>query len=265
MATGFSSFDDDVKAGQVSPNVGAAVPIELPPELQRHGVLWPNPADQVSDHSAEGAPWVPAAGTINQPTEPPMGPMPMGHHDADSVPFDAQAAVDPVSGDQIAAPATANHAGLDGSYWDPGDDGPGLNTPPNSWAQINIGKPFTVNQGSSEHRNLLSSTSYDAATGRRVMIPDAPSAPHEIYGSQHNTRPRQIPSEVGPLFDWAWPAGPQFSDDPGYWGVMAGMPDMSQRPHGSVAAQMPDDPYVANATGQPAPAAAAVPEAIWEF
>jgi hypothetical protein len=234
------SFDDEVAAGAVSPTVGAAVPAELPPELQRHGMLWPNPADQVSDHSAEGAPWVPAAGTINQPTEPPMGPMPMAVHDGPSVPFDAQAAVDPISGDQIAAPATANHED-DGLQWFEEERSPVVGAAPN------IGRPFTINQGSSEQRHLASSVSWDAATGRRVMIPDAPSAPHEIYGSDHYTRPRMIPYELPALFDWAWPQGPQFWEDPGYYGVSASMPDLAQRPHGSVAAQMPDDPYVAGA------------------
>jgi hypothetical protein len=236
------SFDSDVAAGAVSPTVGAALPIELPPELQRRGMLWPNPGDQVSDHSAEGAPWVPAAGTINQPSVPPQGPMPMGDHRGPSVPFDAQAEVDATSGDQIAAPATANH------------DGTGRQLPVVG-AAPNIGKPFTVKQGSGEVRHLFSQA-WDAMTGRRVNPPDAPSAPHELYGSQHHTRPRMTGYEVGPLFDWAWPAGQQFSNDPGYYGVQAYEPNMTRRPVGAVAAQMPDDPYVANAVGQPAPAGA---------
>jgi hypothetical protein len=168
--------------------------------------------------------------------------MPMADHRGPSVPFDAQAEVDATSGDQIAAPATANHDGTGRQISVVG-------------AAPNIGKPFTVKQGSGEVRHLFSQA-WDAMTGRRVNPPDAPSAPHELYGSQHYTRPRMTGYEVGPLFDWAWPAGQQFSNDPGYYGVQAYEPNMARRPVGAVAAQMPDDPYVANAVGQPAPAGA---------
>jgi hypothetical protein len=232
----WNSFDDDIAAGAVSPAVGAAVPIELPPELQGHGTLWPTPAEQVSDHSAEGAPWQATARSI--PQDPPMGPLPVADHDGAWVPFDAQVAVDSVNGNQIGAAASPNHQGTGAALAAPN----GIPV---------IGQPFTVK--TAETRTLA--TDQFDATGKRLNPPDAPSAPHELYGSQHYTRPRMTPYEVGALFGWAWPQGESFTNNPGYYGVEGYQPDMSARPQGAVVAQMPDDPYVAAAVPGPAPSA----------
>jgi hypothetical protein len=253
---GFTSFDDDTAAGAVDASVGGAVPIELPPELQDYGMLWPNPGDQVSDHSAEGAPWVAAAGTDNQPSVPPQGPLWRARHTTGAwVPFDANAAQDSITGAQIAAAPSPNHRGTDGQGWNPGAWGP-HGTQPNAWPQNNIGKPFTVNQGSGETRTLATDQWDD--TGKRVNPPDAPSAPHQLYGSQHYTRPRLIPFALAALFNWNWAESQQFTDDPGYYGVQGAEPDMAPRPQGAVAAQMPSDPYVAAAV--PGAVTAAVPD-----
>lgn len=235
------SFDAQVAAAATDPTAGGAVPVELPPEQQRHGVLWPTPADQVSDHSAEGAPWLPAARGV--PQDPPQGPLWSASHAGDQVEFSAQQDVDPTSGQAISAPAVSQvHDGTDGDPWDPGDWGPNF-TQPQAWPQINIGAPFTVNQGGREVRHLA--TDQWDPTGKRVSPPDAPSAPHEIYGSQHDTTPRFIPFQVSALFANVADSN-QFTVNPGYWGVQGSMPDMSPRPRGAVAAQPPSDPYVAD-------------------
>lgn len=240
MADAFTSFDSDTAAG-ADPTVGGAVPIELPPEQQRYGTLWPTPAEMVSDHSAEGAPWLPTARSI--PQDPPQGPLWSADHDALAVEYDAQQALDPLSGQGISGPAVS---GI--------HDGTGR-----ALAAVNgkpdIGTPFTVNQGSRESRHLV--TDQWDPTGRRVSPADAPSAPHEIYGSEHFTTPRFIPFEAGALFDNVG-SGNQFAvNNPGYWGVRAGVPNLSARPQGAVAAQPPSDPYVANAVGS-VPAAVAI-------
>lgn len=237
----FTSFDQDSAAGAVSPTVGGAIPLELPAELQREGTLWPTPADQVSDHSAEGAPWQAAARDV--PQDPPQGALWQASHDGPSVPYSAQVALDPLTGADVAAAATGNHDG----------DGQALQL---AAALPRMGKPFTVNQGGSTFRHLISQA-WDALTGMRVNPGDAPSAPHELYGSQHGTRPRLVPaSDQGPLFSWAWPAGNVFpTNDPGYYGVQAYPPDASPRPQGSVTAQLPSDPFTYQT--QPGPAAAA--------
>ncbi|HXC83873.1 MAG TPA: hypothetical protein VNV62_18650 [Trebonia sp.] len=243
MADSFS-FDAQVAAAATDPTAGGAVPVELPPEQQRHGVLWPTPAEMVSDHSAEGAPWLPAARAV--PKDPPQGPLWAASHAGEQVGYSAQQDVDPVSGQAISAPAVAAiHDGTDGGPWDPGDWGAN-HSQPNAWPQLNIGTPFTLNQGSRETRTLA--TDQWDATGKRVSPPDAPSAPHEIYGSRHYTVPRFIPFEAGALFSNVADSN-QFTVNPGYWGVNGSVPDMSPRPHGAVAAQMPTDPYVADAVG----------------
>jgi hypothetical protein len=172
-----------------------------------------------------------------------------------AVQFDAQQRVDTISGDGISAGATGNHQGDDGGAWDPADWGD-YNAQPNAWPQINIGQPFTVNQGSGETRTLA--TDEWDSTGKRVNPPDAPSAPHEVYGSQHNTTPRLIPYEVGALFDNVADSN-QFTRNPGYWGVQGGMPDTSLRPQGAVAAQQPDDPYVAQSVAAAGPGGVPIP------
>ena len=248
MADSFS-FDSQVAASATDPTAGGAVPIELPPEQQRLGTLWPNPSDMVSDHSAEGAPWLPTA--RNVPKDPPQGPLWRASHAGPQVEYGAQQDTDPVSGQAISAPFISEiHDGDDGSTWDAGDWG-AHNAQPNAWPQANIGRPFTVNQGSRETRTLA--TDQWDATGKRVNPPDAPSAPHEIYGSQHFTVPRFIPFEVGALFDNVADSN-QFTVNPGYWGVNGSVPNMAPRPFGAVAAQPPDDPYVASAVGVLPPA-----------
>lgn len=243
MADSFS-FDAQVAAAASDPTAGGAVPVELPPEQQRHGVLWPTPAEMVSDHSAEGAPWLPTARDI--PKDPPQGPLWRASHAGQQVEFAAQQDVDKTSGQAISAPAVSEiHDGTDGDPWDPADWGPN-SSQPYAWPKINIGQPFTVNQGGGETRTLA--TNEWDPTGKRVNPPDAPSAPHEIYGSQHDTMPRFVPFQVGHLVSNVADSN-QFSVSPGYWGVQASVPDMSPRPQGAVAAQMPTDPYVANAVG----------------
>jgi hypothetical protein len=251
------AFDSDVAAG-TDPTAGGAVAFELPPDLQARGVLWPSPAGQVSDHSAEGAPWVPAAGTMGGgygwEFGPPGGGAPpkpefTADHSGPSVPFNA-AGEESYYGQTMGPAPGWNHDGADGSYWNPGDDGPKGNSAPNAWPLVNLGQPFTVDQGSAEHRTLA--TDQWDPTGKRVNPADAPSAPHELYGSQHYTRPRMTPYELPALFDWAWAQGQQFQPGGGYWLVNADQPNMAPRPQGSVAAQMPDDPYVAETVAGPA-------------
>lgn len=235
---GFTSFDED-QATAADPAAAGAIPAELPSVLQVHGQLWPTPAEQISDHSAEGAPWQAAARAI--PTDPPMGPLWAASHDQDVPPYDAAAA--PARG-QIMGPQPGwNHQGA----------GRALGAPN---GKPNIGRPFTVGQGALEIRTLA--TDQWDPTGKRINPADAPSAPHELYGSKHYTRPRMTPFQLGALFNWNWAEAQQFTDDPGYWGVQGAEPNMAPRPQGAVAAQMPDDPYVADAV--PAAVTPAVPD-----
>jgi hypothetical protein len=223
------SFDAQVAAAASDPTAGGAVPIELPADQQQYGTLWPTPAEMVSDHSAEGAPWQPTARDI--PTDPPQGPLWTANHDGPAVEFDAN--------NWQREPALPVH------------DGRGHQLPaPNG--KPYIGQPFTVNQGGSEVRHLA--TDQWDSTGKRVSPVDAPSAPNEIYGSQHDTTPRFIPFQVGALFDNVADSN-QFTVNPGYWGVAGSVPDLAPRPQGAVAAQMPSDPYVAAYPGAPGPAA----------
>lgn len=221
------SFDAETAAGS-DPTAGGAVPVELPPEQQRYGMLWPTPADMVSDHSAEGAPWLPAARGI--PTDPPMGPLWTADHGGPAVPT--------TGNNWQSHPSAGEH------------DGRGGQLPAPNGLPV-IGAPFTVDQGGGEVRHLA--TDQWDPTGKRVSPPDAPSAPHEIYGSQHDTTPRFIPFQVGALFDNIADSN-QFTRNPGYWGVSGAMPDTSLRPQGAVAAQPPSDPFVAATPGgMPAP------------
>jgi hypothetical protein len=258
MADAFTSFDSDAAAG-ADPTVGGAVPIQLPPEQQRHGTLWPTPAEMVSDHSAEGAPWLPTARDV--PKDPPQGPLWRASHDGPQAEYSAQERTDPVSGQGIGAGAlSALHDGTDGDPWDAGDWGP-HSAQPVAWPKLNIGQPFTANQGSRESRHLR--TDQWDPTGKQVLPADAPSAPHEIYGSQHDTTPRFTPFAPGVLVANV-ASGNQFpSRNPGYWGVQASVPNLAPRPQGAVTAQMPSDPYVADSVGTPAPVAAV--DYGWEF
>ena len=214
---GFSSFDDDVAAGSASQNAGAALPVgELPQDQQRYGTLTPNPAEFVSDHSAEGAPWLPTARDI--PQDPPQSPLWRANHDGPSVPADA--------GNNQRGIDSAPHAGSDSKY---------------AYGLLNIGRPFLAVQNRVRH---LRTSVYDA-TGRIVNPADAPSAPTQIWNSEHNTAPRWIGFDVAPLFD-NYGSGPTFSvkpDNP--YGVSDSMPDSAPRQYGSVLASEPDNPYVA--------------------
>lgn len=223
--TAWQTFDDQAAAAATG---GAAF---LPPELQRHGVTWPSPAEHVSDHSAEGAPWQPAPGTRNQPTVPPLGPMWRADHDGPSY---------PATSDRNQAEAAVR-----------GHDGHQL---PQAYpaGRPNIGRPFVIEV--TRFLRHLATDLWDP-TGKRISPPDAPSAPVQIYGSEHDTTPRQVPYEVTPLFGWAWPAGPRFSRNPGYLGVSASVPDTSARPQGAVAARPPSDPQVAQAAPSAGPLA----------
>lgn len=226
---GFTSFDDDVAQWEAAPDG------ELLPEAQQQrGLNWPTPAEQVSDHGAEGAPWQAAAGTINQPTVPPIGPLWRADHAGPSVPATSE--------HNQAAPATRPHGGHQRPQAYP-------------TGRANIGQPFTVKVR--RFMRHLATDQWDP-TGKRVSPVDAPSAEVDIYGSQHYTVPRMIPYEVAPLFDWSWAAGDQFSANPGYLGVNADPPDMAPRPFGAVAAQLPDDPLVAQPVLQQPGAAAPV-------
>jgi hypothetical protein len=238
---GFTSFDED-QASAADPQTAGAIPAELPSSLEVYGTLWPTPADQVSDHSAEGAPWQATARAI--PVDPPMGPLWQASHDGPAVPYDASGE-ESYYGQTDGPQPGWNHQGTDGQPWDVASWGPN-STQPNAWPQLDIGQPFTVDQGSAEHRTLA--TDQWDPTGKRVNPADAPSAPHELYGSKHYTRPRMIPFQLGALFNWNWADGDQFpSTDPGYYGVQAYEPNLAPRPQGAVAAQEPDAPYVASA------------------
>jgi len=223
---GFQTFDEQTASSGLSPDARL-----LPGNLQVHNPAWPTPADQVSDHGAEGAPWQAAPGTINQPSTPPLGPLWMADHDGPTV--------GAVSPDNQLAAATRPHSG----HQKPQAYPTGV---------VNLGHPFTA-----KIKRLIRHLATDRwdDTGKRVSPPDARSAEVQIYGSQHFTVPRMIGYEAAPLFSWAWAASDQFSEFPGYLGVHAGVPNLAPRPSGAVAAQSPDDPFVARAEGQAQPAA----------
>lgn len=240
------------------PTFGGAIAYELPGSRQTLGPASPNPTAQISDHSAEGAPWVGAAGNFErqagwawQATGSELAQSEyLGDHDEPTPAYSA-AARDSYYGQTSGPQPGWNHAGSDGAYWDPSYWGPGGDTQPNTYGLIKIGRPFTINQGSDRHRTLA--TDEWDATGKRLNPADAPSAPHELYGSSHYTRPRFTPSEHARLQTWAWASGDQFpSSNPGYWGVQANEPNLAPRPQGSVVAQMPSDPYVSQSVPGPA-------------
>jgi hypothetical protein len=194
---------------------------ELPADLQVTGRLWPYPGDLVADHSSEGNPGKPATRSI--PLDPPQGPLWAASHDGPTMPAPRP--------ENQAAPASGVHDGHQGKAAVP---------------LVNFGRPWTV-----EVRRFLRHLATDTwdSTGKRVSPPDAPSAPVQIYGSEHDTRPRMTPAKIGPLFSWAWPAGDQWSINPGYLGVNAAEPNMAPRMQGAVSAQPATLPYVAPAIG----------------
>src|ERR1035441_10635006 len=101
------TFDQQVAAGLVG---GQDVPLELPAEQQYRGTLWPNPADNIADHSSEGAPYQAATGTRNLPydatkdTSGVLAPA-WADHDGYVPPFNVGVVVDPRTGSDISAPA----------------------------------------------------------------------------------------------------------------------------------------------------------------
>jgi hypothetical protein len=236
----FTSFDQETAGSQTGPGVDLVstgfVPVELPADQQVTGRLWPIPDDHISDHGTEGAPWLPAARGI--PLDPPLGPLWAPNHDGPSVPFSA--AVGPGPGAR--GPQPAVHAGT----------GRRLAIP-----QVNLGRPFTRAAGPpGGYVRHLTTTQYDV-TGKAVRPADAPSAQVQLYGSEHYTTPRFIGYDVSPLFDNIGSSN-QFSANPGYLGVSDNVPNSAARMRGAVAAQPPDDPFVAQQTGQAAPGAAAI-------
>jgi hypothetical protein len=243
------AFDSD----EAGPTFQGALAFQLPGSGQVLGPLSPTPAGNVSDHSAEGAPWTPTAGDnferqggwAWQETGSELGQAEyLGQHEGPSVPYDA-ASRDSYYGQTSGPQPGWNHDGTDGGYFTPISDDWGPNhAQPNQWAQVAIGKPFTIDQGASESR-YLNTDQWDS-TGKRIRPEESPSALHQLYGSEHFTRPRLTPSEHVPLSTWAWAEGQQFpASNPGYWGVSANEPNLAPRPQGAVVAQMPGDPYVA--------------------
>lgn len=233
MADAFSSFDAQAAA---DPTFGGLVPAEKPAEEQVFGHAWPTPADLVSDHGSEGAPYLPAA--RGYPEDPPIGPMWRANHDGPSVPYSAAASGSPGN----LGPQPASHAGTDAK--------PQLQ-------RVNIGQPFTV-KVTRFIRHLA--TNVFGPTGQIINPPDAPSAEVQIYGSQHDTRPRWIGYDVSPLWDNVASSAGFSEKPPTDYGVADGVPDLAQRQRGAVSATLPDDPYVASSA--PAAAAGAVPAAV---
>src|ERR1039458_5129485 len=111
QAQGIQTFDQSVAAG-----LGPDVALELPADQQYRGTLWPNPADNISNHSAEGAPWVPAAGTMNQPYDANkntggVNPLSYSVHDGYVLPFNAGVVRDARTGVEVRGPLnTGPHA-----------------------------------------------------------------------------------------------------------------------------------------------------------
>lgn len=228
--TGMQSFDDQVAAAQ-----GSATGIDAERTDQNIRIpTAPNPSQLVSDHSAEGANYLPAARDI--PQDPPAPGQWSADHDGPSIPFDYSAG--DKFGTLAARPQTqhdGNEGGTNPAVW-------GKNhAQPNAYGLLNIGHPFLAIQNRIRH--LRTSDMFDGQTGKNVNPGDAPSAPTQIWGSQHHTEPRWIGFDVSPLFENIG-KGPQFSTNPGYLGVNDNPSNRAPRQYGSEVAQQPDDPYV---------------------
>src|ERR1039458_579103 len=241
QAQGIQTFDQSVAAG-----LGPDVALELPADQQYRGTLWPNPADNISNHSAEGAPWVPAAGTMNQPYDANkdtsgVNPLSYSVHDGYVLPFNAGVVRDARTGVEVRGPLnTGPHAAdlIERSL--PSEVG---NT---NYPLLDIPDYYDAKQGLHEQRHITESQ-WDPETGKRVNTPDQVSAPNDIFNAHVDTTPRQIGYQVPALLNWNWPSASTFpTTAEGNYGVSGHIPDMSQRPAGSVVAGQPDYPSVAS-------------------
>lgn len=224
---GLQSFDSMV-AGQ------AAIDAERQPQRQRYtNPTTPNPSQLVSDHSYEGA--KPATRPV--PKNPPAPPAWVADHDEIFGYAPATADQQSALPHALGVHGTVNHDQDIDPYhsYDWGRN----SEQPSRYPLLNIGKPFEAREYRQRH---LRTDRWDN-TGKIVNPADAPSAPTQIWNSQHHTEPRWLPFAVTPLFQNIG-KGPQFSHNPGYLGVSDGMPNSAPRQFGSEVAQMPDDPYV---------------------
>jgi hypothetical protein len=223
----FESFDS-----QVASAAGNSGGIDAERQRQNYvNPTTPNPSQLISDHSAEGADYLPAARSI--PMDPAAPPQWTADHD--------------VMGYYPAYDANLNqrgnnsmpHEGIEGGtnprIWGPN------HAQPNAYGLINIGHPYLATEQNVRH--LRTSDQFDPQTGKNINPDDAPSAPVQIWNSQHHTEPRWIGFDVSPLFENIG-KGPQFSTNPGYLGVNDNPSNRAPRPWGSEVAQTPDDPYV---------------------
>jgi hypothetical protein len=220
----------------------AVIDAERAPGQQRYtNPTTPNPSELIADHSAEGA-WPAAA--RGYPLDPQMPARPIADHDqpynylpATSTQHESVQRHNPHA---LGPHGTENHNGVEGGT-NPRQWGPNK-AQPNAYGLINIGRPFLATI-SDKWRHLRSSVGFDPVTGKNVNAQDAPSAPTQIWNSQHDTEPRWIGFDVQPRLENI-AKGPQFSTDPGYLGVNDNPPNRAPRQYGSEVAQTPDDPYV---------------------
>jgi hypothetical protein len=249
---GFQSFDD-MTAAAAGNSSGIGIDSErIPPNYINPTT--PNPSQLVSDHSAEGAPYLPAARSV--PELPPAPAMWSAEHDYDGYypAYDTNASN---RGHAVLGPGNdLPHQGVEGGtnpvVWGPNK------AQPNAYGLINIGAPYLATEQNIRH--LRTSNEFDPVTGKNINPDDAPSAPVQLWNSQHNTEPRWIPFGVAPLFENIG-KGPQFSNSPGYLGVSDNAPNRAPRQWGSEVAQMPDDPYVY----QGASSGPAIVDYGWDF
>lgn len=231
----FASFDDTVAAGN---ETAGGIDSERT-DQNITPITTPNPSNLISDHSAEGADYLPAARDI--PQDPPAPVQWTPNHADDTQ--DYGHATNAQSGDVVGNPnalgahQSENHAGND-RIWDATYNGPN-NQMPKAYPLLNIGGPFLAVQQRFRH---LRQIVFDSR-GFNVNPQDAPSAPVQQWNSQHDTEPRWIGFDVSPLFENVG-KGPSFSTNPGYLGVSDNPSNRAPRQWGSEVAQTPDDPYV---------------------
>lgn len=215
----FQSLDDEVAVQQ-----GGVTSIDAERQDQNiAGITTPNPSELISDHSAEGADYLPAARSI--PMDPPAPPMWVADHDyvGDYPAYDANL--------NQRGNITTPHAGKDGKH---------------AYGLLNIGAPYLADYANTRH---LRQNVFDSR-GFNVNPADAPSADVQIWNSQHDTEPRWIGFDVSPLYENVGSA-PGFSNNPGYLGVNDNAPNNAPRQYGSEVAQQPDDPYVSQGATAP--------------